>query len=148
MNKYHFWIRVVAILQIITACVHATSFLATPVPANEVEKTLHDLMNSYRPDMGPFFHPTPGDIFKALSACFSLLYLLSGMTLLYLLPKGLPPNVWKGLVSIQLVVFGATFLVMLLLTFLPPIALTGAVFIALCLAYATNHIHRLRLPQD
>jgi hypothetical protein len=37
---------------------------------------------------------------------------------------------------------------MLLLTFLPPIVLTGAVFISLSFAYATNHIHRLRLPED
>lgn len=148
MNNYLLWIRVSAVLQIITACVHGMSFLRQPTPANETERTLHELMTTYRPDLGPLFHPTTGDILTALSACFSFLYLLAGMTNLYLVQKNLPPPLWKGLISINLVVFGGAFLVMLLLTFLPPIALTGMVFISLSLAYATNHIHRLRLPKN
>ncbi len=148
MNNYLLWIRVTAILQIITACVHGMSFLQQPVPANETERMLQELMSTYRPDLGPIFHPTTGDIFTALSACFSLLYLLAGMINLYLVQKHLSPHLWKGLVSINLLVFGGAFLVMLLLTFLPPIILTGMVFISLSLAYATNHIHRFRLPQQ
>lgn len=148
MNNYLLWIRVTAVLQIITACVHAMSFLRQSVPVNDAEKTLRELMSTYRPDLGPIFHPTTGDLFNALSACFSLLYLFAGMVNLYLLQKTLSPQLWKGLVSINLLVFGAAFLVMLLLTFLPPIVLTGVVFISLCLAYATNHIHRFRSPQQ
>ena len=147
MNNYLLWIRATAFLQIITACVHGMSFLRQPIPANETESTLHKLMSTYHPDLGPLFHPTTGDIFTALSACFSFLYLFAGMINLYLVQKNLGPQIWKGLVSINLVVFGSAFLVMLLLTFLPPIILTGSVFISLSLAYATNHIHRLRLPQ-
>jgi hypothetical protein len=148
MNNYLLWIRVTAMLQIITACVHAMGFLRQPIPANETERTLYDLMSTYRPDVGPFFHPTTEDIFLALSACFSFLYLLAGMTNLYLVQKNLPPQIWKGLVSINLLVFGGAFLVMLMLTFLPPIVLSGSVFISLSMAYATNHIHRLRLPHN
>lgn len=148
MNNYLLWIRVTAMLQIITACIHGMSFLREAMPANETERTLHQLMSTYRPDLGPLFHPTTGDIFTALSACFSFLYLLAGMTNLYLLQKNLSPHIWKGLVSINLVIFGGAFLVMLLLTFLPPIVLSGVVFISLSFAYATNHIHRLRLPQN
>ncbi len=148
MNNYILWLRISAIMQIITGCVHALTFIQKPVPANETERTLHELMTTYRPDLGPVFHPTPGDLLNALSACFTFLYLLGGLTNFYLLTKNLAADVWKGLVYINLLVYGAAFLVMLLLTFLPPIALTGLVFISLCLAYATNHIHRLRLPQN
>ena len=148
MNSYLIWIRVSAILQIVTAGVHAMSFYRQPELTNETERKLHELMTTYRPDMGPWFHPTPGDIFQALSACFTFLYLFGGLINLYLVPKKLAPEIWKGLVSINLLIFGAVFLVMLLLTFIWPIALSGIVFITMCLAYATNHIHRLRLPQE
>jgi len=147
MNNYYLWLRVSSVLQIITACVHALSFLRKPVPANETERVLYDLMSTYRPDLGPHFHPTTTDLLNALSSCFSFLYLFAGLTTLFLLPRGLSAETWKGLVSINLLVFGAAFLVMMLLTFLPPIILTGLVFLSLSLAYATNHIHRLRLPQ-
>lgn len=96
MNNYLLWIRVSAVLQIITACVHGMSFLRQPTPANETERTLHELMTTYRPDLGPLFHPTTGDILTALSACFSFLYLLAGMTNLYLVQKIFLPHSGKG----------------------------------------------------
>jgi len=144
-NRYLFWIRTTAILQIITAAVHAMSFLKDAPPENA---RLHELMATARPDLGPYFHPTQGDIFVALSSCFSFLYLFGGMTMLYLLQKNLTAQIWKGLTSISLVVFGGAFLMMLLFTFLPPVILTGMVFMGLCFAYATNHIHRIRLPHQ
>ena len=148
MNRYILWIRVSAILQIVTGFVHSLSFLRDRTPLNETERTLKELMTTYHPDMGPFFHPTMNDLLNALSSCFAFLYIFAGVINLYLLPRGLSANLWKGLVSINLLIFGAAFLVMLMLTFLPPVVLTGLVFISLCLAYATNHIHRLRLPQN
>jgi hypothetical protein len=148
MNNYLLWLRISSILQIITGCVHAMSLFRSPVPANDTERNLNELMTTYRPDLGPLFHPTMSGLFTALSSCFTFLYLLGGMTILYLLTKGISAHIWKGLVSINLLVFGAAFLVMLMFTFLPPIIMTGAVFISLSLAYATNHIHRLRLPQN
>lgn len=148
-NRYHFWLRTTAILQLITAGIHAMSFFRNRIPANESEQKLYELMTSYQMNnVGPYFHPTMQDIFNALSACFSLLYLLGGMITLYLLQKNLPSTIWKGLTSINLIVFGVAFLINLLLTFLPPIVLTGIVFIGFCLAYATNHIHRIVLPKN
>lgn len=148
MNGYILWIRVSAFLQIVTGCIHALGLLRDRAPQNETERTLKELMSTYRPDLGPFFHPSMHDILLALSSCFSFLYIFAGVMNLYLLPRGLSAQVWKGLVSINLLIFGAAFLVMLLLTFLTPVVCTGLVFITLCLAYATNHIHRLRLPQN
>lgn len=143
-NRYLFWLRTTAVLQIITAAIHAMSFFRNPAPENA---RLTELMSTKRLDLGPYFHPTQGDIFIGLSSCFSFLYLFGGMTILYLLQKNLPSQTWKGLTSICLLVFGGAFLVMLLFTFLPPIILTGVVFVGFCFAYATNHIHRIRLPE-
>ncbi len=148
-NRHHFWLRTTAILQLITAGIHAMSFFRNRIPANESEQKLYDLMASYQlNNVGPYFHPTMQDIFTALSASFSLLYLFSGVITLYLLQKNLPSTIWKGLTSINLIVFGVAFLINLLFTFLPPIVLTGVVFIGFCLAYATNHIHRIVLPKN
>ena len=148
VDRYVYWLRATAVLQLITAAVHAMSFLREPRLGNESERQLHELMTSYKPDLGPYFHPTTAHIFTALSACFSFLYLLAGLTNWYLSQKNLSQEVLKGVTSINVLVFGGAFLVMLIFTFLPPIALSGLVFISLCFAYATNHIHRIKLPKD
>jgi len=41
------------------------------------------------------------------------------------------PDVMRGILRVQLLVFGVTFVVMAVFTFLPPIALSGLVLIAL-----------------
>lgn len=92
--------------------------------------------------MGPVFHPSMHDLLIGLSAAMTMLYLLGGLTNLYLLQRNVSQQVWKGLTSINLIVFGGYFLVALIFTFLPPVILTGLVFISLSFAYATNHIHR------
>jgi len=143
MNRYLFWIRATAILQLITAGIHALSFFRNPVPANETERQLVELMKTYRsPDLGPIFNPSMHDLFVGLSAAMTMLYLLGGLVNLYLLQKNLSQAIWKGLTSINLIVFGGYFLIALSFTFLPPVILTGLVFISLSFAYATNHIHR------
>lgn len=145
--SYTFWLRAAAILQLLTGGVHSLSFLRTPQPANESERQLFELMTNYRMDMAPF-HPTMQHLLDAMSAGFTFLYLLGGLTILYLTGKGLSQETWKGLTGIQVLIFGGSFLVTLLLTFLPPIIFTGLVFVALCFSYATNHIHRIRLPKN
>lgn len=144
---YLFWLRATAILQLLTGAIHSLSFLRNPPPTNESERQLIELMTTYRLNMAPF-HPTMQHLFDAMSASFAFLYFLGGLTILYLSGKGLSQETWKGLTGIQVLIFGGCFLVTLLLTFLPPIIFTGLVFVALCFAYATNHIHRILLPKD
>ena len=144
-SRYTFWLWLAAIIQLIAAVTHALSFLQKPEPTNETERQLLDLATTYRPEMGPVFHPTAADLFVGLSACFTLLYLLGGLTNIYLLRQRIPPEVLKGFTRIQTLLFGSSFLIMLTFTFLPPIMLSGLVFIALCFAYATNHIHLVKL---
>ncbi|MDZ4716497.1 MAG: hypothetical protein SH819_13620 [Cytophagales bacterium] len=144
-SRYTFWLWFAAIIQILAAVAHTLSFLQNPVPANATEEQILNLATTYRPELGPLFHPTAGDLFIGLSACFTLFYLLGGLTNIYFLQKKLPPEVLKGLTRIQTFLFGAAFLIMLKFTFWPPITLAGIVFVALCLAYATNHIHLVKL---
>ena len=147
-GRYLFWIRTTAVLQIITASIHAMSFLRHRAASNETERQLNELLTTYRPDLGPYFHPTMGDIFTGLSSCFTFLFLLGGITNLFLAQKNLSQEIWKGITSISLIIFGGCFLVMLNFAFLPPIILTGLVFVGLCFAYATNHIHKIKLPKN
>jgi len=129
MGKYTFWLWTAAVTQIVTAAIHSLSFINTPDPKNETERQLLDLMYNYRPDMGAGFNPSMGDFFTGLSSCFTMLYLFAGMMNIYIIRKNLAPEIVKGFTSINLLIFGASFLIMLVFTFLPPVILAGLVFI-------------------
>jgi hypothetical protein len=126
------WTAVV--LMFLTAAMHSLSFFVDPVARNDTERQLYDLMQNYRVDMGAGFHRTTANLLTALSACLPLLYVLGGLTIVYLMRRAVEPNVMRGMVRLQLLVFGVAFVVMALLAFLPPITLTGLVVIALIFA--------------
>ncbi|HRI78856.1 MAG TPA: hypothetical protein PLR06_04905 [Cyclobacteriaceae bacterium] len=148
LKRYTFWLWTTSVLQLLTAFVHSLSFLNEPEAKNESEKKLFELLDQYKFDFGAGFHHTMTDFFNALSVSFSLLYLMGGLTTLYLLQKKIPQGIMKGITGIQTLVFGISFLTVLLLTFLPPIIMTGLVFISLSFAYATNHIHFIKLDEN
>jgi fatty acid desaturase len=148
MGKYTFWLWTAAIVQIVSAGIHSLNFFRKPSPQNETERQLFDLMYNYKPDMGAGFHPSMADFFTGLSSCFTMLYLFAGLSNIYIIRKNLSPEIVKGFTSINLLIFGAAFLIMLVFTFLPPIILAGLVFLTLCFAYATNHIHVMSLKKD
>ena len=135
LKRYTFWLWVAVAFQLLTVLAHSSSFLVTPVPNNETERQLLDLMTNYQMDMGAGLHRSMRNLFNALSACFSLLYALGALTNFYLLRKRVDADLVRGFLLIQLLVFGITFGVMALLTFLPPITLTGLVFLFLALAF-------------
>lgn len=116
-------------LQFLTAFFHSLSLFTTPVSTNETEKQLIDLFTNYKQDLGMGFNRSMYDLFKGLSTCFSLICILGGWINLYFLKNDLGAQLWKGLLNIEIVVFGTLFLVMLFFTFLPPIVLTGLIFI-------------------
>lgn len=130
-NKYAFWLKAAAIAQIVTAAAHSLSFVVETPPANETEKQLVDLMTTYRMDAGAGFHPTMQEITWALSACFPLFYLLGAATIWFLLREKASPQLVKGMTVIQVFLFGIGFGLMAWLTFLPPIVMTGLVFVLL-----------------
>ena len=135
MKNYTFWMKSAIVFSLLTAGAHTMSFFATPVPKNETERQLLNLLTTYENDLGAGFTPTTQEITTALSACFTLICFLSGLTFIFLLRKRAPLAIVKGLSGIHAFIFGICFLVMLVFTFLPPILLTGLIFVSFTLAY-------------
>lgn len=135
LKRYTFWLTTAVVFQFINAVLHSLSLFIDLPPANETERQLIDLLNNYKFDMGEGFHPTFSNMFTALSSCFSFVCLLSGLTLGYLMLKHAEPQLMKGIIGINLIVFGAIFVVMAVFTFLLPIILTGLIFFSLLAAY-------------
>ena len=131
MQKYSRWLLTAAVLQLIAATIHAITLFITQLPANETEKQLFTLMDTYRFDFGAGFHRTMGELLLALSACFSLVCMLGGMLNWYLLRKKADPEIVQGVVTINLVVFGILFGLTVVFAFLLPIILAGLIFLFL-----------------
>ena len=131
MKKYSRWLTTAAILQFIAAVIHAiTLFVALP-PNNETEKQLFTLMDTYKFDFGAGFHRTMGELIFALSACFCLVCLLGSLLNWYLLRKKVEPEIMKGVITINLLVFGILFGLTATFAFLLPIILSGLIFLFL-----------------
>ena len=135
LKRYRFWLWLAVVFLFLTAVIHAISLFLQPAAQNETERQLFDLLANYRQDFGAGFKRSTKELFTALSACFSFLCLLGGLTLAFLLRKQAEVRIIKGVVGIHVLVFGTCFAVMAVFTFLPPIVLTGLIFLSLLLAY-------------
>lgn len=133
MRNYKTWYWVAAVFQFLTAGIHSLSFLNRAQPGNETEKTLLDLMHNYRQQAGSMSFSME-EIMIALSACLTFVYLFGGLTNAWLLRRTQDETVLGGILAINLVVFGALFVIMVVYTFLPPIIMTGCVFLFLLVA--------------
>lgn len=137
MRNYKTWYWTAVVFQTLTAGIHALSFLNDPQPANDSEKLLIDLMRNYRQNLAGSM-VSMEELLTALSACFSLVYLLGALVNGWLLRRTSDETVLGGILVINLVVFGAGFVIMAVYTFPPPIILTGLVFFFLLLAAAVR----------
>jgi len=135
LKSYTFWIKSSVVLQFLTAAIHSISFFVNPALKNETERQLHELMTNYYADMGAGFHRSFLNLFTALSACLPLLCILGGLTLGYLLWKQAPPNLMKGVIGINLLVFGVLLVVVFVFAFLPPVICVGLIVLNLLIAY-------------
>lgn len=89
--------------------------------------------------MGARFKRSFGQLFIGVSACFTIIYLLGAALNWYFLKTGISGEVWKGLLLIELVTYGIIFLLQARFTFLPPIIVTGLVFLLLIGTYFFTH---------
>ncbi|HNL39656.1 MAG TPA: hypothetical protein PKL15_00445 [Saprospiraceae bacterium] len=135
LKSYTFWLKTASVILILTACIHSLSLFNDPVPANDTEKQLIDLMGNYKMDLGAGFQPTMSDLFTSMSVCFSMLYLFGGLLNLYLLRKKAGADLLSGVIRIETLIYGVTFVVFLCFTFLPPIVLAGLVVACLAMAW-------------
>ncbi|HTH54458.1 MAG TPA: hypothetical protein VL728_00345 [Cyclobacteriaceae bacterium] len=134
-HKVTSWLKVAAGFQFLTAAFHSISLIVSPQGQNESEKQLLDLMHSYKMDMGAGIHRSMWQLYSAMSACFVLLFLLGALVNLYIVRNKTSPEWIRGILAMEMIVFGICFLVMTFLTFIPPAALTGLVFAFLIASY-------------
>ena len=131
MKTYSRWLKTAAILQFIAAIIHAITLFVTLPPNNETEKQLFFLMDTYKFDFGAGFHRTMSDLVFALSACFCLVCLLGSLLNWYLLRKKLEADVMRGVITINLLVFGILLALTITFAFLLPILQSGLIFLFL-----------------
>lgn len=132
--NYVKWFRIAVAFQLLTTFIHTLSLFMKPPPDNKAEEQLFELMSNYKFDFGGGFYRSMSELTFALSACFSLVCLFGCLMNWYLMKQDLSPVVMKGILNINLVVFGVCFGLMATFTFLVPIVLTGLIFIFLVLA--------------
>jgi hypothetical protein len=131
------WLWAAIVMQLLTAAFHSLSFVVKEESANATEQQIHDLITTYKKDLGLGFAPTFWNLFTALSSCMIFLCLLAGFTNLFLVQKKAPVAIIKGVVGINVIIFGAAFAVMLAFTFIIPIACFGLIFLFLLIAWFT-----------
>jgi hypothetical protein len=78
------WLKSASVLQLVTGGVHGLTLFSRLQPTNDTEKQMVDLMYSYKMQMGAGFEPTMGELYVALSSCFTLMYVMMGIINLYL----------------------------------------------------------------
>lgn len=137
LKNYRTWLWAAVVLQLVTAAIHSISLFISPEPKNETERQLFEMMSTFRLDLGAGFRPTFGNLVTALSSCFSFVCLFASMVNSYLLWKRPDAGLMRGIVIINLVIFTPLFAVMAVFTFLPPIVLTGLIFVTLLAAFIT-----------
>ena len=129
------WVWIAMICQFLAALTHAIGLFVSLPPANATEAELTKLMTEYKLNAGGGFHPSMENLFLSLSISFGLLLLFGGLLNLYFLRKKLTGGLLKHLLLIQVFIFGCSFVVMAMLTFLIPIISTGLIFISLVVAW-------------
>lgn len=134
MNKYSFWFKSAGILQLITAGLHSLSFIKKPEGQNESEKQLIDLMMTCQMDMGAGIQRTFYEIFISVSACVTLICLFGGLLNLYLVRQALPIGTIKGVININILIFGVATIIMFFFAFLPPLVCFALIFISLVIS--------------
>src|SRR5262245_44440575 len=134
LKRFTFWLWLAAALMFLCGTVHAIGLFIDPTPQNEAEGQLFNLMNNVKLDLGAGFHRSMMNLFIALSSSFSLLCFFGGLVNLLVLKKNAGLEILRGVLLIDLLIFGVGFLVMAFLTFLPPIIATGLILVSLLCA--------------
>ena len=94
-------------------------------------------MDTYKFDLGAGFYRTMTEVTIMFSACLSLLCLLGGSLNWYLLQKKMGPEIMKGVIVINLIVFGILSTLTITFAFLMPIIFLGFIPLFLILSLVT-----------
>ncbi|MBL7742623.1 MAG: hypothetical protein JNN00_04025 [Chitinophagaceae bacterium] len=135
LSNFSFWIWGTIIAQLLTAFFHSLSFISPAKPRNDMEKQLVEITTKYKLDMGGGIKRSFYSLFIGVSSCFTLIFILGAALNWYFLKAGINGEVWKGFLLIQLATYGIVFLLQVKFTFLPPVIVTGLVFLFLAGTY-------------
>ena len=144
LKRFSFWLWTASILQLLSAALHSVSFFVDNPPANDTEKQLDMLMKTYKLNLGAGFSPTMADLMNSLSMGFMLLFVLAGVSNIYLWKQKIPVKTMKGVMAVNSLVFGACFLYAFTHAFIIPVVCTGLVFVCCLVAYLSAGSDRLR----
>lgn len=134
LKRFSSWVWATIIFQLLTAAVHAMSFIIEPVATNSTEQQMLNLVNTYKMDMGNGIFRTYSEIVISLSINLTLLCLFAGVLNWFLKMKKPGIDIWKGVLVIQSIIFGILFIVLLRFAFLPPIVCVGLILLACLLS--------------
>jgi len=134
LKRYTFWFIAAVLFQFLNAIIHTISLFITPTGDNETEQQMITLITTYKMDLGAGFHPTFFNLFTALSSCLTFLFLFAALTNGYLLLKHTAASVMRGIITINLAIFGMLLLVVTYFTFLFPVVSVGIVVVNLVAA--------------
>jgi hypothetical protein len=137
LKRYTIWLWLAVAVLFLAGLIHSVSLFISPVPANEVEGQMIELMTHYKMDMGAGFHRTMWDLLTALSVSLTFLCLLGGLTIGYLLKMKAPLAILKGIVRIHLLIFAVYFVVVVVFAFLLPVILIGLLVLFLAIGMLT-----------
>jgi len=131
MKRYATLLKATAIIQIIAALIHLPSLFIWLPPKNDTEKQLFTLLDTYKFDMGLGFHRTLGEMTLVFSASLCLLGLLAGLINWHLFRKNVDVQTMKGVININLLLFGILFILTMVFAFWLPIFVTGLIVLFL-----------------
>ncbi|HEX3102098.1 MAG TPA: hypothetical protein VHQ01_09915 [Pyrinomonadaceae bacterium] len=135
LKRYTFWLKAAVVFQFLSGAIHSVSLFLTPTADDPTEGQMLNLIMTYKMDMGAGFHPTFFNLFIALSSCFTFICFFAALTNGYLLSKHTAPKVMRGIIAINLLIFGALLAVVAYFTFLLPITCMGLIFVSLLAAF-------------
>jgi len=123
------------LFQFLAGLTHSITLFVSPEPSSDQERRLSEMINTFKPELGPWFHPTFADLITAFSSCFSFTCLLGALTLGYLIWKHADLSIIRGITLINLFIFGLLLAVTVWFTFILPITLVALIFLNLLIAY-------------
>ncbi len=135
LKRYTFWFSAAILFQLLTGLLHLLGLFVRPRPANDTERELLTLATTYKMDAGAGFAPTFYNLFTAYSSSFTFLCIFAALTNGYLLFKHTEPTVMRGIIGINVAIFGTLFAVTAYFTFLPLVVCAGLIFLNLLAAF-------------
>ena len=135
LRRYRFWLVAAVIFQFLAGITHTITLFISPPPTSDQERRLMEMIDTFKPELGPWFHPTFGNLITALSSCFSFTCLLGGIDVRLSHLEAYGSGDTAGITLINLIIFGTLLVVTVCLTFIVPVTFVALIFVNLLIAY-------------